>query len=77
MPAVPELRRRLIRALVVLLALDLVAGAFLLSPLGRSRRAHEEEYDRLRVGLKAKMSESLPLRGMDKKLTQAEADLAA
>jgi type IV pilus assembly protein PilO len=76
MPTVPELRRKLILALVVLLAVDVVAGAFLLSPLGRSRRAHEEEYDRLRVSLKTKMSESLPLRGMDKKLSQANTDLA-
>ncbi len=76
MPTVPELRRKLTLALVVLLALDVAAGVFLLSPLGRSRRAHEEEYDRLRVNLKAKMSESLPLRGMDKKLGQAEGDLA-
>jgi type IV pilus assembly protein PilO len=76
-PSVPELRRKLTLAIVVLLATDLVAGAFLLSPLGRSRQAHEQDYDRLRVVLKAKRSESLPLRGMDKKLTQAETDLAA
>lgn len=77
MPTVPELRRKLTLAAVVLLALDLAAGLFLLSPLGRSRRAHQEDYDRLRVSLKAKMSESLPLRGMDQKLVQAESDLAA
>jgi len=77
MPTVPELRRKLTLAAVVLLALDLAAGLFLLSPLGRSRRAHQEDYDRLRVSLKSKMSESLPLRGMDQKLVQAESDLAA
>ena len=77
MPTVPELRRKLTLAAVVLLALDLAAGLFLLSPLGRSRRSHQEDYDRLRVSLKAKMSESLPLRGMDQKLVQAESDLAA
>lgn len=77
MPTVPELRRKLTLAAAVLLALDLVAGLFLLSPLGRSRRAHQEDYDRLRVSLKSKMSESLPLRGMDQKLVQAETDLAA
>jgi type IV pilus assembly protein PilO len=76
MPTVPELRRKLTLAAVVLLALDLAAGLFLLSPLGRSRRAHQEDYDRLRVSLKSKMSESLPLRGMDQKLVQAESDLA-
>ena len=76
MPTVPELRRKLTLAAVVLLALDLAAGIFLLSPLGRSRRAHQEDYDRLRVSLKSKMSESLPLRGMDQKLVQAESDLA-
>ena len=76
MPTVPELRRKLTLAAVVLLALDLAAGLFLLSPLGRSRRAHQEDYDRLRVSLKSKMSESLPLRGMDQKLGQAETDLA-
>lgn len=77
MSTVPELRRKLNLALVVLLAVDLVAGAFLLSPLGRSRSANEKEYDRLRVSLRSKMSESLPLRGMDKKLSQAQTDLAA
>lgn len=76
MPTVPELRRKLTLAAVVLLALDLAAGLFLLSPLGRSRRSHQEDYDRLRVSLKSKMSESLPLRGMDQKLVQAESDLA-
>ncbi|MGH9492010.1 MAG: GspMb/PilO family protein [Terriglobales bacterium] len=76
MPTVPELRRKLTLAVAVLLVLDVVAGAFLLSPLGRSRSSRQEEYDHLRVELKSKMSESLPLRGMDKKLTQAETDLA-
>jgi len=75
-PTVPDLRRRLTLAILVLLATDVVAGAFLLSPLGRSRQAHEQDYDRLRVVLKAKRSESLPLRAMDKKLLQAETDLA-
>ena len=77
MSTVPELRSKLTLAAAVLLALDLLAGLFLLSPLGRSRRAHQEDYDRLRVSLKSKMSESLPLRGMDQKLVQAESDLAA
>lgn len=76
MPAVPELRRKLTLAVAVLLALDVVAGIFLLSPLGRSQRSHQEEYDRLRKELRAKMIESLPLRGMDQKLAQAETDLA-
>ena len=76
MPTVPELRRKLTLAVAVLLVLDLVAAAFLLSPLGRSKNSREREYDHLRVDLKAKMSESLPLRGMDKKLAQAETDLA-
>ena len=76
MPAVPELRRKLILAVAVLLALDLVAAGFLLSPLGRSKSSREEEYDHLRVDLKAKMSESLPLLEMDKKLAQAQTDLA-
>lgn len=77
MSTVPELRRKLILALLVLLAVDAAAGGFLLSPFGRSRSARQEEYDRLRMDLKAKRSESLPLRGMDKMLDQAEADLAS
>ena len=76
MPTVPELRQKLTLAVAVLLALDLLAGAFLFSPLGRSKSSRQEEYDHMRVELKSKMSESLPLRGMDKKLTQAESDLA-
>jgi len=76
MSTVPELRHKLILVVLVLLAADVVAGAFLLSPLGRSRQARERDYDRLRAVLRAKRSESLPLRGMDKKLVQAETDLA-
>ena len=76
MSTVPELRRKLTVAAVVLLALDLLAAAFLLSPPGRSRGAQEDDYNRVRLNLKAKMTESLPLRGMDKKLAQAETDLA-
>ena len=76
MSTVPELRSRLTAAAAVLLALDLLAGLFLLSPLGRSRSTQEDDYNRIRLNLKAKMTESLPLRGMDKKLAQAETDLA-
>jgi type IV pilus assembly protein PilO len=76
MPTVPELRHKLILVVLVLLAADVVAVAFLLSPLGRSRQAREQDYDQMRAGLRAKRSESLPLRGMDKKLVQAETDLA-
>ena len=43
MPTVPELRRKLTLAVAVLLALDVFAGAFLLSPLGRSRSLRQEE----------------------------------
>lgn len=75
MSTVPELRHRLVLAVVVLLATDVVAAAFLLSPLGRSRQVREQDYDQLRVTLQAKRSESLPLRDMDKKLVQAETDL--
>jgi len=77
MATVPELRQKLMLAAAVLLALDLAAGAFLLSPLGRSRSSRQEQRDRLRPELRAKMSESLPLRGMERKLVVADTDLAA
>ncbi|HWR34641.1 MAG TPA: hypothetical protein VN622_02080 [Clostridia bacterium] len=68
---VPEARRRLLIVLIVLLVLDAAAVALLLSPLGRSRSARENDYSRVRAELQAKRRESLPARGMDQKLDTA------
>jgi type IV pilus assembly protein PilO len=76
MPTVPELRHKLGLVVLVLLAADVAAGAFLLSPLGRSRQTREQDYDQMRAVLRVKRAESLPLRDMDKKLVQAQTDLA-
>ena len=75
MSTVPELRHKLVLMVVVLLAADVVAGAFLLSPLGRSRQTREQDYDQMRGMLRAKRNDSLPLRNMDKKLVQAQTNL--
>jgi hypothetical protein len=68
---VPEARRRLLIVLSVLLVLDICAVALLLSPIGRSRAARQDEYTAVRKQLEAKRRETLPTLGMDKKLDTA------
>lgn len=65
-------RRNLKTVAVVLLLVDVAAAGFLLSPLGRSPRSQQQEYDRVRLELQAKIREVVPLRGMDRKLGEAQ-----
>ena len=69
-------RKRLTTVAIVLGVLDLAAVVFLLSPLGRSRNARELEYAEARRELQIKMRDSVPLRGMDKKLDLARKEIA-
>lgn len=73
---VPEARRRLLIVLCVLLVLDIAAVALLLSPIGRSRAARQDEYTAVRRQLEAKRRDSLPTRDMDKKLVAAHEQIA-
>lgn len=68
---VPEARKRILAVLIVLLVLDVAAVALLMSPIGRSRSARQDEYERVRQQLLTKRRESLPARDMDKKLATA------
>lgn len=69
-------RKRLTAVAIALVVLDVAAAGFLLSPLGRSRSLRETEYEQARVQLKAKMRDTVPLRGMDKKLDLARQQIA-
>jgi len=70
-------RKRLAIVAIVLGVLDLAAVAFLVSPLGRSRSARQEEYQQARLELQMKLRDAVPLRGMDKKLDLARQQIAA
>lgn len=69
-------RRTLTVTLAVLLAVDVAAAAFLLSPWGRSKGAREQEYDGVRTQLRASMDEARPLHGIEEKLDRARKDTA-
>jgi type IV pilus assembly protein PilO len=70
-------RKRLTIVAGILVALDLAAAVFLVSPLGRSRSARQVEYEQARLELLTKMRDAVPLRGMDKKLDVARQQIAA
>ena len=70
-------RKRLATVAIILGVLDVAAVAFLVSPLGRSRSARQEEYEEARLELQTKMRDAAPLRGMDKKLDVARQQIAA
>ncbi len=69
------LRRRMMIIVGILLVLDIAAVGVLLSPIGRSRDARIQEYDRVRGQLQAKRNEALPARDMDKKLATARTEI--
>lgn len=76
MPDLARTRRILTVALVLLLAVDVAAAAFLLSPWGRSKGEREQEYDQVRTQLQATMAEVRPLQGIEGKLDRARKDTA-
>jgi Tfp pilus assembly protein PilO len=75
MAQIETVRKRIIVILIVLLVLDIAAVGLLLSPIGRSREARIQEYDRVRVQLKAKQHDALPARDMDQKLGTARTEI--
>jgi type IV pilus assembly protein PilO len=74
---VREARQKFVTVIIVLLALDLVAAGLLMSPLGRSRAAREQEYDAVRNQLLAKRREAVPLQDVSRKLTEAKGEITA
>lgn len=71
-----SLRTRMIGIAVILLIVVAGAVALLLSPVGRSREARIQEYDRVRNELQAKRRDALPARDMDAKLSAARTQIA-
>lgn len=76
MATMQTVRRRMMALIIFLVVLDIAAIALLLSPVGRSRDARIEEYDRVRNQLQAKRREALPARDMDKKLLTAREEIS-
>lgn len=75
MARLETIRTRLVIILGVLLVLAVGAVGLLLSPIGRSREARIQEYDRVRGQLLAKRRDALPARDMDKKLGTARTEI--
>lgn len=75
MASIREARKTLVPVLIGLAVLDLACVAYLLSPMGRSRQARQQDLVALQAQLAAKRREVLPTRGMDGKLKQASADI--
>jgi type IV pilus assembly protein PilO len=71
-----NLRRKFMVTAAVLVALDLAALVFLFTPLGRTRKDAQLQYDTARVRLRSKLEEVAPLRGMDNKLVVAKEEIA-
>jgi type IV pilus assembly protein PilO len=76
MRQIEKIRTRLLIVLGVLLVIDIAAVGLLLSPVGRSREARIQEYDRVRTQLQAKRRDALPARDMDKKLGTARTEIS-
>lgn len=77
MASVQNARRTLGTVMMVLAVVDVAALLFLLTPWGFTRRRAENEYQTTRAELRAKIDETAPLRGIDKKLGDAQGELTA
>jgi type IV pilus assembly protein PilO len=72
MPDLGNTRRKLKLTIAILVAVDLIAAAMLLSPIVGSKKSRLGEMDRLWKELQAKTRQVEPLRGMDKKVVLAQ-----
>jgi hypothetical protein len=77
MPDIREARRYLRLAAIILGAISLISGGVLLSPVGRSSRNSGQQLNDLWTELRAKDREILPLGGIDKKVINAQKQIAA
>jgi type IV pilus assembly protein PilO len=71
MPDVRDVRTKVKIAIAALLAVDVVAGLVLLSPLVGSERSRREQLDQLWRELQQKTREAEPLRDVDQKIVTA------
>ncbi len=70
-------RRAVFRGtLAVLLALDLIAVVYLVSPLGRSRARRQEERDRIQQQILLRQREVAPLKNIDRKVVLAQKEIS-
>lgn len=76
MPDLSTRRRKLKTVLIVLVALDVAAVAYLLSPLSQSRAKHQQERDRVQQQLQLREREMAPLKNIDQKLVLARQEIA-
>ena len=76
MPDLRGTRKRLQVALGVMVALDVLAVGILLSPVGRSSRARQDELQSTWTELQAKTQQAQPLRGLDQKVKVADQEIA-
>lgn len=75
----PDLSRRRLAfrgTLAVLLALDLAAMVYLVSPLGQSRAQRQEERDRIQQQILLRQREVAPLKNIDNKLALAQKEIS-
>jgi hypothetical protein len=74
MPDVRKIRTKLQIAAGILLAIDLTAGALLLSPYAGSETLRRQQLHQLWLDLKAR--ETAPWRGLDKKIPETKLQIA-
>jgi FtsZ-interacting cell division protein ZipA len=72
-----DVRTQLVIVFAVLLVLDVVAIAVLVSPLGRSRSTREQEFEQLRVEKIEKTRAAASAQGMEQKIETARQQEAA
>jgi type IV pilus assembly protein PilO len=75
MPNLNQTRKRMQAAMIALLVIDVLAIAFLLSPLRSSQQQREHDLETAKNDLQLKIKEVGPLLGMEDKLKNADKDL--
>jgi Tfp pilus assembly protein PilO len=75
MPNLSQNRKRMQVAMIALLVIDVLAIAFLLSPLRSSQEQREHDLEQAKNDLQLKQKEVAPLLGMEEKLKNADSDL--
>ena len=75
MPDLRGTRKKLKIALAVMATLDVLAIVVLLSPVGRSSRARQDELQGTWAELQAKTQQAQPLRGLDQNVKVADQEI--
>jgi len=76
MPDIKRSRRRFMALAGIMLALDIIAVALLISPIGRGARAGQRQLRELQLELAAKTRQVMPLQGIDQKVVVAKEEIA-